>query len=60
MARNREKVVYGRPNNAYRIDYLDIMWVEDCKNRFTDTLQALIYTKLGETINASILKCSKD
>lgn len=26
MGRNRDKVIYGRPDDAYRIDYLDIMW----------------------------------
>ena len=25
----REKVLYGRPDNAYRIDYLDILWKKD-------------------------------
>jgi len=29
MAKNRSKVVYGRPDDAYRMMYLDIMWVED-------------------------------
>lgn len=25
----RERLVYGRPNDAYRVDYLDILWKKD-------------------------------
>ncbi len=25
----REKLVYGRPNDAYRVDYLDVLWKKD-------------------------------
>jgi len=25
----REKLVYGRPDDAYRVDYLDILWKKD-------------------------------
>jgi len=59
MGRDRDKIVYGRPNDAYRIDYLDIMWVEDCKdckNRFPDEDPALVYTTLEATVRASIQK----
>ena len=26
LARKRDKVIYGRPDDSYRNDYLDIMW----------------------------------
>jgi len=55
-ARDRDKVVYGRPNDAYRISYMDIMWVEDCKDRFSKNYGALIYTTLEKTVKASIEK----
>jgi len=34
MGRYRDKVVYGRPDDAYRIDYLDIMWGADYDEKF--------------------------
>lgn len=36
MARDRGKVIYGRPNDAFRMTYCDIMWVEDAKRRQRD------------------------
>jgi hypothetical protein len=33
MARDRDKIVYGRPDDAYRIRYQDIMWEIDAKDR---------------------------
>jgi hypothetical protein len=56
MGREREKVVYGRPNDAYRIAYLDTMWVEDYKDRFNENHGATIYTNLKETVEASMQK----
>jgi len=56
MARDRDKVVYGRPRDAYRMSYLDIMWVEDYKNRFGKNSGAPIYTTLEKTVKASIEK----
>ncbi len=55
MGRERGKVVYGRPNDAYRIAYLDIMWVEDYKRRGRNS-GAEIYTTLEKTVRASMLK----
>lgn len=54
MGREREKVVYGRPNDAYRIAYLDTMWVEDYKDRWGENAGAPIYTSLEKTVKASI------
>jgi hypothetical protein len=56
MARDRQKVVYGRPKDAYRMSYLDIMWVEDYKDRYQENTGAYIYTSLEKTIKASIEK----
>jgi len=57
-ARDRDKVVYGRPNNAYRISYLDIMWVEDYKDIFGKNHGAPIYATMEKTVRASMEKCN--
>ena len=57
MGRNREKVVYGRPDDAYRMTYLDIMWVEDSKRTNS---KCPIYNKLDKTIEASIKLVDKN
>jgi len=54
MGREREKVVYGRPNDAYRINYLDTMWVEDYKDRFNKNHGATIHTSLEKTVKAAM------
>lgn len=59
MGREREKVVYGRPNDAYRIAYLDTMWVETYKDTFGLNTGANIYTTLEKTVNASMAKCGQ-
>jgi hypothetical protein len=51
MGRDRSKVVYGRPDDAYRMTYLDIMWVEDAKIRGA---KCPIYNKLDKTIDAAM------
>lgn len=53
MAKDRSKVVYGRPNDAYRMTYLDIMWVEDAKLRGIRS-GIPIYNTLPKTVDASI------
>lgn len=50
-ARDRSKVVYGRPDDAYRMTYLDIMWVEDAKKK---QAPCPIYNKLDKTIEAAM------
>ena len=58
MARDRDKIVYGRPDNAYRIAYNDIMWVEDAKRRSTGGhyISCPIYNSLYKTIMAALEK----
>ena len=53
MAREREKMVYGRPDDAYRITYLDIMWVEDGKRSHWSN-KCPIYNKLSKTVDAAL------
>lgn len=55
VGREINKVVYGRPDDAYRISYLDIMW-----NRITDDAgkKKLIYNTLSDTIDAAIAKAN--
>ncbi len=52
QAREPEKMVYGRPDDAYRMGYLDIMWVAVGFEH--DTYSPSIYTTLEKTIKASI------
>jgi len=59
MSRDREKVIYGRPDDAYRMSYLDIMWVEDNKDRFTTNFSNSIFKSLETTVIASIDKTQK-
>lgn len=53
LGRNRGKMVYGRPDEAYRMSYLDIMWVEDAK---LSGAGCPIYHTLEKTIDATLLK----
>jgi len=57
IAKNRNKLVYGRPDDAYRVDYLDIMWVQHAREAHATNIE--IYNKLEHTITASILKCKQ-
>lgn len=52
MGRCRKKMVYGRPDDAYRMKYLDIMWVEDAKIKKDATCP--IYNTLEKTIDATL------
>lgn len=62
MTINRFKMVYGRPDDAYRIKYLDILWAEIDPKRysfFQDSFPSLdinIYNTLEATVAASISK----
>jgi nucleoside 2-deoxyribosyltransferase len=59
VAQNRYKVIYGRPDDAYRITYSDIMWNKDLNVRpLRDRifLDSIIYNTLESTIEASIAK----
>ena len=52
-ALDRSKVVYGRPDDAYRMTYCDIMWVEDAK---FGGAPYPIYNTLEKTIDAVLKK----
>ena len=56
MGRDRSKVVYGRPDDAYRMSYLDIMWVEDYKRRGIPGQPPAIYNTLEKTVDAALRK----
>ena len=53
MARERNKVVYGRPDDSYRNTYLDIMWAEDAKAK---SAECPIYNTLEKTVAATLEK----
>lgn len=50
--RQPEKMIYGRPDDAYRMSYLDIMWVETALEN--KRYAPLIYNTLETTVAASI------
>jgi hypothetical protein len=52
MARDRFKIVYGRPDHAYRYEYLDIMWEQDAKRYKSNKIE--IHKTLEDTIINSI------
>ena len=54
VGRQPEKVVYGRPDDAYRISYPDIMHEVDALDR--DYEAAPIYNTLSGTVSAAIAK----
>lgn len=60
MARERGKVIYGRPDDAYRVSYLDIMWAEDAKRRGEEVggihIPCPIYNTLEKTVEAAMTK----
>ena len=48
----REKLVYGRPSEAYRIDYLDILWKKDYEEHKVGS--RVIHTSLASTIDEAL------
>ncbi len=52
QGRQPEKMVYGRPDDAYRIGYLDIMWKAVAAEK--QNYNPAIYNTINETIAASI------
>jgi len=58
VARDRSKVVYGRPDDAYRMTYLDIMWKADAAESQTVALDDSIYNTLTETVTESIKRAT--
>lgn len=55
VAKDRDKVVYGRPDDAYRMSYPDIMWKEDAE----EGESTCIYTTLENTVKAAIITANK-
>lgn len=53
IGRDRYKIVYGRPDDAYRMTYLDIMWKADAKEH-NAAVDDHIYNTLEETVEAAI------
>lgn len=54
LARNRRKVVYGRPNDSYRNAYLDVMWEIDYQEG-----ENSIYLPIQETLAQAISESIK-
>lgn len=59
LGRQREKVIYGRPDDAYRINYPDKMWLLDLADRPNDKSNDTIYNTLESTVSASIELASR-
>lgn len=51
QGREPDKIIYGRPDDAYRMSYLDIMWSETAREKGE---VAGIYNTLEYTVKASI------
>ena len=60
MGRNMEKVIYGRPDDAFRISYLDTMWeaIEPYNQQFNSG-KAPVFNTLEDTIKASIERAER-
>jgi len=48
--KDREKLVYGRPDDAYRIGYLDVLWLKDYYERRVGS--PVIYRTFEGTVDA--------
>jgi len=59
QGRQPDKMIYGRPNDAYRMSYLDIMWKAVYDEQRSKTYNPCIYDTLENTISASITKAIK-
>lgn len=57
-ARCRDKVIYGRPDDAYRIAYCDVMWYEDGKVYAPKDQNFPVYNTLDKAVKAAIDKVS--
>lgn len=58
QGREPQKMIYGRPDDAYRMGYLDIMWEEVANEN--GLYEPVIYNTLEETIAASIKKANEN
>lgn len=60
MAKDRHKIVYGRPDDAYRTMYDDIMWNLDGRKNHPELKQHFpIYNTLEKTVNAALYLLAK-
>jgi nucleoside 2-deoxyribosyltransferase len=57
LARDPEKIIYGRPDDAYNVRYNDLMWKIHLSETHPD--EENTYTTLEETIKASIKKSQR-
>ena len=57
QGREPQKMIYGRPDDAYRMGYLDIMWEAVAKEN--KLYNPIIYNTLADTIAASIEMANK-
>ncbi len=53
IGKQKCKIIYGRPDDAYRIGYVDVMW-EAINNEEGQDFK--IYNTLSDTVSASIMK----
>ena len=53
MAKERSKMVYGRPDDAYRMAYVDIMWKADAQE-YNVAIDYTIHHTLETTISSSM------
>lgn len=56
LGRDRSKIVYGRPDDAYRMTYLDIMWNETAKLMKFPSPDFSIHNTLEKTVQAALVK----
>lgn len=56
MARDRSKVTYGRPDDAYRIRYIDLMWNHDNTYYGGSSKSAKIFNTLSSTVAEVVSK----
>lgn len=59
MRKRHETIVYGRPDDAYRVGYLDILWKKDasvqgCLSTALFPVSSYIYNTLGNTVDATM------
>lgn len=49
----REKLVYGRPDDAYRVDYLDVLWKKDYDEHNVGS--RIIHNSLVSTVDEALM-----
>lgn len=60
LAKEREKMIYGRPDDAYRMGYLDEMWRIDSSDFYKPIKGTReIYHNLPDTVTAAMILADK-